>query len=309
MPNLVDYQVDQTLTQMSVAYQNGDMIGVQLMPRLDVPARVGYYFTYDKSKFRIVDARRTGYGRANQVNHGLVKTAFGPLAEQSLEEPIEYEVRDTYPSPHDARVDATENVTEHLDLNLEKEIADLLTNATATNIAQTVTLSGNDQWSDYANSDPFSDIQTGFDTIKANAMVRPNTLAIGYQVWAKLRHHPDLLGRLSVASIRVLTPELLADLIGVEKVLIGDALYNSADEGQTDVMTYVWGKHALLAYVRTQPKIKSISLGYTLQVENARYVDRWDEPWNKAEVVRANDYYESKLVAAVAGYLIKSAVA
>lgn len=308
MPNVVDYQVDATLTQMSKAYVNGQMIGTQLMPRLDVPARTGYFFTYDKNKFRIEDSRRTGISRANRVDHGLVKTAFGPLAEQALEEGIEYEVIKTYPTSHDARVDATENVTEHLDLNLEKEIADLLTNATATNISQTVTLSGNDQWSDYANSDPFTDIELGISTIKSGAMITPNVFAIGYEVWAKLRHHPDLLGRLSVASIRVLTPQLLADLIGVEKVLIGDALYNTADEGQTASMSYVWGKHALLAYVRPQPKIKSISLGYTLQVADARYVDRWDEPWNKAEFVRANDYYESKLVAAEAGYLIKSAV-
>lgn len=309
MPNVIDYQVDQVLTQMSKAYANGALIGTQLMPRLNVPSRTGFYFTYSKDKFRIEDSRRTGVSRANRADHGLVKTAFGPLAERSLEEAIEYEVRDTYPSPHDARVDATENVTENLDLGLEKEIANLLTNASATNISQTVTLSGNDQWSDFANSDPFTDIQTGFDTIKANAMVRPNTFALGYLVWAKLRHHPDLLGRLSVASVRVLTEQLLADLIGVEKVLVGDALYNTADEGQTASMSYVWDKHALLAYVIGTPKIKSISLGYTLQMQDARYVDRWDEPWVKSEFVRANDYYESKLVAAEAGYLIKNAVA
>lgn len=306
MPQLVDYQVDQTLTSMSKAYQNGKLIGTMLMPRLDVPGRTGYYFVYDKSKFRIEDSRRTGLNEANTVDYGLVKAAFGPLAERSLQEKIEDEVIKTYPSEHDARVDATENVTENLDLGLEKDIADMLTSGS--NITQTVALSGTDRWNDFANSDPFTDLQTGIDTIKASAMVTPNKLVLGYQVWAKLRHHPDLLGRLSVASIRVLTPQLLADLIGVEEVLIGDALYNTADEGQSDVMSYVWGKNALLAYVRPSPKIKSISLGYTLQVQDARYVDRWAEPWHKAQVVRANDYYESKLVAAEAGYLITTVI-
>jgi len=309
MPNVVDYQIDAVLTNMSKAYTNGTLIGTMFMPRLAVPGRVGFYFTFDRSKFRIEDSRRTGVSRANRVNHGLVKTAFGPLMEHSLEEAVEYEVRDTYPTPHDARVDATETVSENLDLGLEQEIAALLTNASATNISQVVTLSGTDQWSDYANSDPFSDIQLGIDTIKGSAMVTPNKFGLGYQAWAKLRHHPDLLGRLSVASIRVLTKQLLADLIGVEEVVIGDALYNSADEGQADVMTYVWGKHALLAYVIATPKIKGLSLGYTLQVTDARYVDRWDEPWVKSEFVRANDYYEPKLVAAEAAYLLKSVVA
>jgi hypothetical protein len=98
-------------------------------------------------------------------------------------------------------------------------------------------------------------------------------------------------------------------LFGVEQVLVGDAVYNTADEGQTAVMGYVWGKHALLAYVPGRPGIKQMALGYTLQVEDARYVDRWDEPWVKAEFVRANDYYEPKIVAVEAGYLIKNAVA
>lgn len=307
MPNVVDYQVDTVLTQMSVKYENGQLIGTQLMPRVEVKGRVGYFYKFDKGNFNIHDSRRTGTSRANRISNGLTKTAFGPLSEHSLEEPIEYEVRDTYPTPHDARVDATEDVSEALDLGLEKEIADKLTDTAV--ITQNTTLSGTDQWSDYANSDPFDDIQTGIDTIKANAGVTPNTFEIGYQVWSKLRHHPDLLGRMSVASVRVLTTQMLADLIGVEKVLVGDAVYNTADEGQTVSMGYVWGKHALLAFVQSRPAIKKISLGYTLQVEDARYVDRWDEPWHKAEFVRANDYYEPKIVAVEAGYLIKNAVA
>lgn len=307
MPNVVDYQVDAVLSTMSKAYTNGQLIGTQLLPRLEVPARTGFYFTFDRSKFRVEDSRRTGVSRANRVNHGLVKTAYGPLSERSLEEAIEYEVRDTYPSPHDARVDATETVSENLDLGLERDIAAMLTDSAV--ITQGVTLAGNDQWSDYVNSDPFGDIQTGVDTVKAASGVTPNTMAMGYQVWAKLRHHPDLLGRLSVSSIRVLTPQLLADLMGIENILIGDAVYNGADEGQSDSMSYVWGKHVLLAYVTKTPKVKSLTLGYTLTLKDYRYVDRWDEPWVKAEFVRANDYYDPMLVAAETAYLIKNAVA
>ena len=242
MPQVIDYQVDATLTQMSVAYANGELIGTKLMPRVEVGGRVGFFYTFDKSRFTINDSRRTGTSRANRIASGMTKTAFGPLAEHALEEAIEYEVRATYPSPHDARVDATEDVTEALDLGLESEIAAKLTSGSV--ITQNVTLSGTDQFSDYANSDPFGVFQTGIDTIKAASGVTPNVLELGYQVWSKLRHHPDLLGRMSVASARVLTTQMLADLIGVEEVVIGDAVYNTADEGQAAVMGYVWGKHA-----------------------------------------------------------------
>ena len=161
MPQVTDYHVDKVLTNMSVAYHNDDLIAEKIFPRLEVPGRTGFYYTFDKSKFRIENSERTGVSRAKRVSYGMTKTAFGPLLEQSLEEAIEYEVRDTYPTPHDARVDATEDVSERLDLGHEKAVADIAFSATY--ITNNVTLSGTDQWSDYANSDPFSDIQTGID--------------------------------------------------------------------------------------------------------------------------------------------------
>jgi hypothetical protein len=102
---------------------------------------------------------------------------------------------------------------------------------------------------------------------------------------------------------------LFAELFGVQNVYIGKAEYNSAKEGQADSMSFVWGKNIIVCYVPSTPKIKSMATGYTLRVKNARYVDRWDEPWNKAEFVRANDYYEPKFVSTDAAYLIKNAIA
>ena len=307
MPQVSDYLVDPLLTNMSVAFSNQELIADMVFPRLEVKSRTGYFYKFDKSSFRVEDDLRTGVARANRIGYGMVKTAFGPLKEHSLEEPIEYEVRDSYPSPMSAREDATNDVSARLALGHEKAVADLVT-ATAS-MTQNTTLSGTSQWSDFANSDPFTDIQTGLDTIQGAAFVTANTLILGYQVWAKLRNHPDLLGRLSTASVRSLTPELLGALVGVETVLIGKAVSNTAKEGQTDAFSYVWGKNAVLAYIASGPKLKQVSLGYTLQLTNGRMVDRWDEPAVKSEFVRATDYYEAKIVAVEAGYLIKNAVA
>jgi len=307
MPQVQDYIVDPVLTNLSKAYKNDSLLYSQVFPRMMVKSRTGYYYTFDKARFKIEESRRTGVSRANRVDYGMSKTSYGPLYEHALEQAIEYEVRDTYPSPHDARVDATENVSDRLELGLEKEVADLLT-STGT-ITQNITLSGTSQFSDFANSDPFSVVQTGIDTVKTGAMVMPNTLIMGYQVFAKLKNHPDLLGRMATSTTRVLTTQMLADLFGVERVLVGGAMHNTAAEGVAASMSYIWGKDMVLCYVAQRPGLKSLSVGYTLQMEGARYVDRWDEQAEKAEFVRANDYYEPKVVAAEAAYLIKAAVA
>lgn len=306
MPQVNDYIIDPVLTNMSIGYKNAELIGEQLFPTLEVGNRTGYYYTFSKDQFRIENSRRTGISRANRISYGMTKTAFGPLVEHSLEEGIEYEVRDTYPSPMDARADATDDVSSHLALGLEKEIADKLTDTSV--VTNYVTLSGTDQFDDYANSDPFAVIQAGIDSVQENGLVTANTCAMGYQVWSVLKNHPDLLGRLSVNTVRTLTPQLFAELFGFEKVLIGKAMYNSAKEGQSVSMSYVWGKSIVIAYVTPSPRLKTVTTGYTLRVRNARYIDRWDEPWNKAEFVRANDYYEPKFVSTDASYLIDAAI-
>ena len=307
MPNQNDYVVDPVLTEFSIAYSNPELIGTKLFPIVDINSRTGIYYTFDKSKFRIEDTLRSGVSRANRVDYGLTKANINSLNERSLEEAIPWDERDQYPTPLDAYTDATENLTERIDLGLEKEIATICTDTAQ--LTQNTTLSGTDQWSDLNNSDPFDDIETGLATIQAAIMRPANTAGMGKQVWDKLKHHPDLLGRLSVSSVRVLTTELFGALIGVDNVYIGAAMENTAKEGQTDSMSYVWGKHFVLAYVTPRPQRKTITLGFVFRWAGKRFVDRWSERAVKSDFVRVSDYYDPYLVAAAAGYLIKNAVA
>ena len=53
MPQQTDYQQDAVLTNMSVAYSNDELIADKVFPRLEVPSRTGFFYTFDKSKFRI----------------------------------------------------------------------------------------------------------------------------------------------------------------------------------------------------------------------------------------------------------------
>lgn len=296
---------DPILTNVSVAYTNEEYIADMILPRMEVNDRKGSYYKWDKAKFRQADDRRTGSSRANRVSSGLTKQTFGPLSERSLEEAIEWDVMRDYPG--DPKVDATETVTEGLLLNLEIQIADAL--ADTSTITQNTTLSGTDQWSDYSNSDPFGDIQTGMDAIQLNAIKTPNTVWMGYQVWAKLRHHPDALGRMSVSVTRSLTPDDFADILGIKKVIVAKSVKNTAAEGQTDSMSYIWGKHFWVGYITDRPGVKQVTLGYILTLKGGRYIDRWSEPQTKEDVVRANDYYDEVFMAVECVYLVKNAVA
>ena len=307
MPSVSDVYVDPALTDVSVKYSNSDYLADRLFPRVNVKKRTGIYWKYDKANLTPSDSLRVSGSRANRVDHGLSKQTYGPLLEHSLEEGIDYDVRDEAMDPLDPKVDATQNVSEKLLIEQEIAIATIL--ADTAQITQYTSLSGGSRWDDYANSSPFTDIRTGITTVQKNALVAPNTMWMSIDVWAALQNHPDFLERIKYNALGVMTTETMMSLFpGITNIMIGNAMYNTAAEGQTASMSPIWGKHFWVGYVTPQPKIRAVSLGYTLTLENGRYVDSWDEPQVKQEFVRVNDYYSHQIVAAEAAYAVRTVV-
>lgn len=303
-----DVYVDVQLTDVSVKYTNDEYIADVLFPIVNVKKKSGIYYTYDKSNLKRVDSKRTSGSRANRVEYGLVKTAYGPLVEHSLEEGVDWETIELAVDPLDPKIDAVNNISERLLIEKEYNLSSYL--STSGNLGASVTLSGTDQFSDLLNSDPFTKITTGRLTIQKTALKKANTIVMGMEVWAVLQNHPDLIERVKYTNKKGLEPDDLKILFpGIETVIVGNAMENTAKEGQTAVLAPIWGKHLWIAYVTKTPGIRQVSLGYTLTLEGFRYTDAWTEQAVKQDFVRVNDFYEQKIVAKEAIYGILNAVA
>ncbi len=302
--------VDPMLTNVAIAYSNDAYIADLIFPSFAVKKQSGKHFVYDKGRFRLNKNLRGAGARSNEVNLNITTGSAYYAEDHALKQFVADEDVDNAITPTDPFTDATENVTEMHMIAKEKELAVMLADTAI--MTQNTTLSGTSQWSDYTNSDPIADIEAGKQTIHSAIHVNPNVLLLGKQVWDKLKNHPAFLERVKYSQKGVISEDLLASLVGVDKVIIGAAGYNSAAEGQTDSMSYIWGKHAVLAFVnpRVAPKMITLGLNYTwkeMQVERLRGSDEEDR---KGTYVRVgNAYYDLKMVAAGAGYLIKNAVA
>jgi hypothetical protein len=302
--------VDPVLSNISIGYSNDTYIADSIFPAMPVSKQSGKHFIYDKGRFRNPENKRASGAPSNEVTLSLT-TGLPYFAEDhSLKQFVTDEDADNAVPPLDPYVDATENVTEMHMINKEVELATMLTSTSV--MTQNITLSGSAQFSDYDNSDPFGVIETGMQTVHASIFQRPNTAIIGKQVWDKIKNHPDFLERVKYSQKGVITEDLLASLIGVDRVLIGAAGKNTAKEGQTDAMGYIWGKDIVLAYINPRVGQKMITLGLNYQWKT-RKVERLrgsDEEDRKGTYVRVGDnYYDLQLVSAAAGYLIKNAVA
>lgn len=298
--------IDQALTNISVKVTNEKYIAENVVPVVRVGDSSGKYYKYDKSHLRDVEDRRAPGSGTHQAESGMAAKGDYSTFEHSLKDIVPDEIQAQADSPLNPRVDATEDLTERLQIGKERRLASYM--ADTGNLSNNTTLSGTDQWSDYANSDPIDDIKTARQSVQSSVLQKANTLVLGQEVYDELVDHPDVIDRVKYSQFGDSDEAILSRLFKVDNVIIGSAGYNSADEGASDSLEYIWGKHAWILYVQPSPSLKSISFGYYFKDED-RVVDRWYDEDRKGTWVRVGESYDKGIVAADAGYLVKDAVA
>lgn len=314
MPQITPSQarvVDPVLSSIAQGYQNNEMVGGFLFPTVPVGLRGGNVITFGKEGFMLYAAQRAPGENTKRVSFGYAGAPFS-LADYSLEGlvPVEIEQEASNGPGIDMGAGAVNEVSDIMALRLEKQQADIARNPALYGANNKLTLSGTAQWSDFgATSNPVAVIEAGKDAVRAATGKRPNTAVIGAAVMSKLKQHPLIIDRLKYTGRDVATPELLASLFGLERVVVGDSIYsNDAGTAFTDV----WGKDVVLAYTKlgTVASRGTPSYGYTYQLNGyplveEPYFDRsaksWIYPVTRSEA--------PVMAAAGAGFLISNAVA
>lgn len=308
-PTVSDVHVDGPLTQISIMYRNSEFIGPMVLPRVQVSKRSDKYFTFGQSAWIRNDAGVRAPGAAASRTGYTVSTGNYSVETYSIEHQVPDELRQNADSPLAPDREGVMFCSDVLSLKLEKDVATEI-NTTA-NWTTTATLSGTSQWSDFSNSDPISDCMTAIRTVQLQIGRRPNTMVMGYQVYEKISQHPDFLDRVKYTGTQerpaVVSTRMVAELLGLETVLVGSAIEDSAIEGATASIAFVWGKHAWIGYVPPAAALNTPSAGYVFTM--GRMVDRYREEGTKSDVLRAEEPWDVKVTAAGAGYRIISAVA
>src|SRR5215831_1572058 len=159
--------IDVVLTQISVAWPNNGYVGESLYPRVDVRRESDKYYIFGREGWALEpggDFRAPG-SVANEIPGLQISLDTYFAKEHSLQIAITDEERENVDSPLQPDVDGTELVTSKI--MLQREILMQTQVTTAANFATgySVTLAGTQQWNDYVNSTPISDVRTGFRKI------------------------------------------------------------------------------------------------------------------------------------------------
>lgn len=305
-------QVDLLLSNVSSAYIPDGCIADTLFPQLKFAQYSGLLGGYGKDHLRIENTVKGGKGKYRTVESIVRSTNQFVIKGHGLEGIVTKEDYANVMDPFDAEKDETMGLSTILLLEKEKALADTLSDTAV--MTQNVTLSGTSQLSDYSNSDVVSVINAGKTAVRNGCGAIVNTMVLEYAVAQVLRYHPQLLDLLGFKFARPggLSNEELAKALDIDNVIVPNAMYNTAKEGQSASLASVWGKHIILGVVPKTPAKYQISLGYNIVPQGSSvrkvYKEQAFNPPGSTNIL-VEDEYDMHLADVTAGYLIKNAIA
>ncbi len=136
-----------------------------------------------------------------------------------------------------------------------------------TGVAGTPSTNQFKQW-DQTSSDPVANVKAQCTLIQLATGIRPNTMAMGQQVWDALMTNAAILDRLKFfgtpGNPTVVTMDAVAALFGLKQILVSSVVQATSNEGAATLTTaFVIGKEYVLFYVPDAPGIDTPSAGYT----------------------------------------------
>lgn len=313
------FPIQQELTAIALAYRNEQFIADQVLPRTPVGSREFKWQQFNRDEMFTVPQTQVGRkGEPNEVQFSGTEVA-GFVNDYGLDDVVPNDDISSAPAGYDPIGRAVEGITELIQLDREIRTANLVFNQNTYPAANRTTLSGTSQWSDFANSDPYTAIMTAFDGM----LMRPNVLVLGRAVWSRLRVHPRVTAALAPSSNgnsastnangRPATTQALAELLEVDRIIVGQSWVNAAKPGQPASMQRVWGRHVAGLHINPAASIRGNAITFGMTAEwGSRVAGTLNEPktgLRGAQRVRAGESVRELITASDTGFLWTNAVA
>jgi hypothetical protein len=322
-PHIGEVHVDAILTNLSVAYlqKRDNFIADKVFPVVPVEKKSDSYFVYDKNDWFRDEAQRRAPGTESAGSGYGLSTADYSCDKWAFHKDVDDDTMRNSDSPLNPKRDAAEYVASRMLIRKELQfVSDFLTTGIwgtdVTGVSGTPGAGEFKQWSDFAASDPIEDVEAGKAGILSTTGFDANTLVLGYDVFRKLKGHPDVLDRIKYTSSQTVTAEMLARMFDIERVLVAKSVKATNKEGGTAAYGFAVGKVAALLHVADAPSLLTPSAGYTFGWTGVSEglgqtvgTSEFRMEHLKSTRIESEFAFDNKVVGADLGYFFTSAVA
>jgi len=321
-PAASSVHVNAPLTNILVSYFNrpGTLVSLQAFPMVPVRHMTDKYFVFDKAGLLRSHAQKRAPGAAAAVSGVDVSTATYTCLREALAVRINDPQRANADDPLDLERQAVEFIGAQIALAVEADFAStVFTTSTWTGSSTASDLTASPTWDDSAST-PIEDVRLQSDSILEKNGVAPNTLVLGASTFRRLIDHPDIIDRVKYGQVpgapAMASEQILAALLGLDRVLVARATKNTALEGVAGSYDFVLSQlKALLMYVAPSPAIMAPSAGYTMawndgdRTNGVEGVKRYRDEEYESDVIEGGFWFDHEVVAGSLGAFWTSAVA
>jgi len=294
-------------------------IAPSLLPDLSVKKKSDVYYIFDAGRdtLRAEDDKREPGALAKEVDFKMTSDSYVALG-HALAGVVTDEELENADAPVTPFLNKSKYLAEKLMLGQEIDLKTKL-DAGINSGSANVTLTGGDQWSDYDNSDPVSNVNAAISAIEDNLGVTPNVMAMDSKVWRKLKNHPAILERV-MGMGRNDDPARIgraavASIFDLDEIIVASARKNTTLKNKTASLSRIWSTDVYIAYRTGSGGLRVPNLGYRFVwapftgAMDGWKVKRWREEGRGADKVQVEKYYVQKICLAGAGYRIAGAIA
>lgn len=304
----------QVAYEYSIDAANAGFIGTQIMPIFDTAVQTANYPVITKeSLLSLPDTKRAARSAYARSDYEFDDGTFA-CKEFGWEEAVDDTEAALYRNFFDAEVVATQRATGILLRNQEKRIADKLTD-TGTFGTHNVSV----KWNVAATADPRSDVRdAGISIFNSNGL-EPNAFICSKKTLDLILMSAKFQDATKYTTAALLAPleeqkRLVAMYLGIERVIVGNAVYNSAKKGAAFTAATIWpDAKGIVARISTDGQnLKEACIGRTfLWTEDSPQnltTEQYREDQTRSDIYRVRHNVDECFVFTGAAYLLSGLV-
>lgn len=313
-----DLHVDALMSNLLLAYMNmpSAWIADLIFPEVPVAKQSDLIAEIRKSDFfRDVAELRAPGTRVRASGFGTKKDKTYFCKNYAAAITIDDETRDNQDDPFDVDDIASRLLADRLKLKREKLFGSTFFKTGVWDNEEDFSTASYTQWSEYATSNPPEDIERNALAIESTTGKIARDLTIGRAVWSKLKFNPILMEKIKYTQTAVLTVDLVASLLELDRILVGRAIEVTSGEGaSTDEFAFLFGKHALLSHSPDRPSLLVPMAGATFVWNRPNrpgkaYMRRLRLDQEQADKMEGHHYQDQQILGADLGAFFKDVVA
>lgn len=307
-----------SLFEIDLNYIAAGLMGYQLLPVIDVPVSSATFGRIPTEQLaKISDVKRTSKGAYNRVNFTHTEDSFA-TREYGLEGQVDRRNARLYAAFMDAQQATASKVQFDLLINAELRVANAVFNTTTFTGADLTTAITN-EWDDFTNATPIDDVIAASKQVRANSGRYAKSLAISESVFMNLIRCDQIKeafeagGAGDSSKLSNMTPEAVATCFGKGwEILVGEAVYDAANEGQDSVSTDVWSDEYAMVFRRAMTNnIEEPCLGRTFHWGGdgslpLGIAEEYPEDAVRSNIVRFRHEVQEKIIYAECGHLLSN---